>query len=179
MCCTRQARPRIALRQRLHELERGHLVRLRGQRPVELEESLAQSRTGGGGFRQRALEIGLEIRSTKIAAALQPRDDLLGALRGGVELRPQRRGVECESTLARGERDFSGPPGKSRVACLARHLVVGTRGKRRIAPLQGDVADEQSIHELRRKLAGRAGGRGRAFGPLRDARLGEPMGRDD
>ena len=169
---------RIGLGQRLHELQRGRLVRLGGECPVELEEGFAQSGPGRGRLGQRPFEVRLEVCATNVAAAFESRDDLLGAVGRRIELRPQRGGVQGERALARGECDLRCSTGESGVARFARHVVVGARGQRRFTPLQRDVADEQPVHELRGELA-RLGGRRPALGIPRATGLGRPIGGDD
>ena len=170
----------IGLRQRLHELQRRRLVRLGGERPVELEERFAQSRTGGRGVGQRTLEVGLRdrIRESRRrpsspattcfarSAVGSSSDHSVAASSASVRW----RAASAISVARRANR-------ASRTSFA--HLVVRARGKCRIAPLQGDVAHEQSIHELGGELAGRAGGRGGAFGALRGARLRRALRRND
>ena len=99
----------------LHELQRRRLVRLGGQRPVELQECLAQPRPGRRGLCQRPLEIRLEIRAriAAPAAPVSPAMHLFRALRRRIELGPQRGRVERQAALPRGQARSRWPDGQA------------------------------------------------------------------
>ena len=148
----------VGLGNRFDELQGRLLVGLVREEPVELQEGFAQRLGRGGRLRQHPLEFRLEVvadaravEALAAGAARERRDHLLRPRRRRVEFAPQACRFERQRPGARSNGDFGRAPGERRVTRLARGLEKGAGRERGLAALQGDVAEEQAVHEFGRE----------------------------
>ena len=168
---------RIRLRQFANQPKHGLLVRLLREQAIDLQKRVADAAAGHRGIgkkpRQPKLEIFIAARFNRIAvAAVRERgENLLRTLRGRIERRPQLRRFLCQRALPARQRNFRCAFCDARVVRLTRRVKISARCDGGVATLQRDVAQQQSIEQIRRQaFAGFArvrsivGGWRRSFG---------------
>ena len=126
---------------------------LLGEQLVELQERIAERRRRGRRLRERPLDLRLQL-AVDVAGACRRRlprraaitcfgrsDEGSSSLQSFADFERQRPLPRRDADLGRAARE-------RRVLGLARGLVVGARGERRLAALQRDVADQQAVHQV-------------------------------
>ncbi len=167
----RLGRLRIRTRDVAHERQHCALVGLLCEEPVELHEHVAdtgarQRRVGKHALDARAkLVVGRAARYALAVVGRERGEHTLRPLGGGIDIRPQLRGVLDEGALAARDRDFGGAARKTRIARIARGINIGACRDVGVTALQRDVAEQQPVEQLRGKTrALRGGGRFRSVG---------------